>query len=448
MGIQRLLIGAFLLAALPAAAQRAVLPVAGLSRSGPVAPLVTLPGAPALAAPALSAPSLLPSLMPSAPAIAPVPVVAPSVLKLPAVAAAVAQFQTINLSAAPAAEARGAADELMARALGAEAAEAPVLAGGGLSAADLPFPPAAPDAARTPVSGSRVHLLSKPLHATVELGPVARVLHYALETAFQFVKAGVVWHASGSVTAGLGVLAFEIVKLPPMITAQSLMDLGLRYWWRKLSTLRELAKTPGVSRIRVLTTGEAQFSGILARKQENTGLVFMDAKQPLPAEIKGFGAPIPVADLGERRVRLALEHDDRTELTFWEPSLGDLLSGKTMPAAIAESWRARLDADKKDKTPLQRVFDFSKEKELKVEAHLSDGDGGEVYLGTIAFGRSVKRLVGIGRWDRIMALFGAQPEARAIPISDTAVERGGMRGGGGFWRRGWLRLTGRLIVRP
>ncbi len=376
---------------------------------------------------------------------APVPA-APAPLTLQPIGPALTKFSALDLKSAPAADLRGGAEELWRAAIGEEAAKAPALAGGALSAAEIPLPLPRSTRKVFPLY-PRVHLLSKPLHETVELGRVARVLHYVVEAALQFVKAGIAWQATGSPAAGLAVLAIDLIKMPPMITAQSLADLGLRYWWRKLSTLRRLADTPGVTRIRVLTTGEAQFSGILAVRQENTGLVFMDAKGSLPAEVEGFGSPIAVADLADRRVRLVLVHDGVSELLFWTPTLAELLSGTPMPPSVAASWRARLDADKKDKTPLQRIFDFKKEKDLRVEAHLSDGEGGETALGTVAFGRSVKKLVGLSRLDRVRALFGRAPSPRAIPLSDTIVERGGEKTVKGAARRAWRRVTGALIVR-
>jgi hypothetical protein len=440
MRVSRLIVGFLLLLAPAAGAQVSFAPIESFGRTITAAPALSLAAPPLLMPGALAAPALA---APSAPAVqAPVP------LKLEAVHAAVAQFAAIDLKSAPAADIRGGADALMARALGAEASEAPALALGSLSAAEISLPPSARDAARASAPGPRVYLLSKPLHETVELGPVARVLHYVLEFGLQVAKAALAWHATGSPAAGAGMLAFDLIKMPPMITAQSLTDLGLRYWWRKLATLRRLAGTPGVTRIRVLTTGEAEFSGILARRKENTGLVFMNAEGALPEAIEGFGAPIPVADLAGRRVRLVLVHEGVMDLVQWTPTLAELLSGTPIPAEIAAAWRARLDADKKDKTPLQRVFDFKKEKELRVEAHLSDGAGGESPLGAIAFGRSVKRLVGLGRLDRIGALFGRAPGARSIPLSDTTVVRGGAKAPGGFARRAWRRLTGALIVRP
>ena len=270
------------------------------------------------AQPMLSPSALSAPFAPSAPLLA---APAPVPVKLAAVNAAVAQFAAIDLKSAPAADMRGGADVLMARVLGEEVPEAPALALGSLSAAEIGLPPSAHEPARAPANAPRVHLLSKPLHETVELGPVARVLHYILETGFQFAKAAIAWHATGSPAAGLGILAIDLIKMPPMITAQSLADLSVRYWWRKLATLKRLADTPGVTRIRVLTTGEAEFSGILARRKDNTGLVFVDSIGSLPATLPGFGTPIAVADLAGRQVRLVMIHEGIAGEIAWRPTL-------------------------------------------------------------------------------------------------------------------------------
>jgi len=428
-------------------------PMAGLSAPTLIMPSASL--APALVAPALASPSPL-AAAPFAVIAAPASVRAEPVTARPQAAAplklaagrdAIAEFSKIDLKSAPAAEVRDGADALMARALGAGFAETPALTVGALSAPEIALRPFEARPAREPASGPKVHLLSKPLHATVELGPVARFVYYALEAVFALVKAAVTWHATGSPAAAVAMLVFDAVKAPGSLTAESLADLNLRYWWRKLSTLKRLADTPGVTRIRVLTTGQARFSGMLARSKENTGLVFMDSTVPLPATVAEFGAPIPVSDLAGRSVRLVMKYDGVADAAVWTPALDELLSGKPVPADIAAAWRARLEAENKGRSALRRLFDFRKDKELVVEGYLSDGAGGESALGTIAFGRSVKGLVGLGRLDRIGALFGRASSPRAIPLSDTVVERDGERTVKGRLRRLWRRLTGALIVR-
>lgn len=452
MAALRLIVGFWLIAAPSARAQRVIAPIQGLGKTIAVAPtpLIAPSILPALsiAAPALS---LAPSLSaPAAVSIAPVPAMAAAAaiqpLKLAAGTAAIAEFQKLNLKSAPAADLKGGADALMLRALGGEALKEKGATLSAPSAAAVPLAAFVPGPAREPANGPGVHLLSKPLHATVELGKMARFVYYALEAISTIVKAALTWHATGSPAAAIAMVAFDALKAPGWLASESLADLSLRYWWKKRSTLVRLADTPGVTRIRVLTTGQAEFSGMLARRKDNTGLVFVDSDRALPAEIEGFGAPIAVAGLDGRRVRLTLIHHGAAAPVAWTPTLAELLSGAPVPEQTAAAWRDSLDSGKTGK--LARLFDFKKDKSLRVEAALEDGKGGLSPLGTIVFGGAVKGLVGLGRWDRAAALFGRKPPARAIPISDTIIERGGERRVEGALRRAWRKLTGALIVRP
>lgn len=370
--------------------------------------------APALVAPALPALVLLPAALPTPvlPKTAAVAVAAPAAKPLPAFlasgGAAVADF------AKGPAPTREAGDALWQSVMGerrsaASAVVAPDL-GTSVPRPGLTHPT---QAART----RTLHLLAKPLRETVELGLVARVLHYALETGFQFVKAGLVWQATGSLSAGLAVLALELVKLPPMITAQSLADLQARYWWRRRAVMKDLAAQPGVEGVKVLTAAHVEFSGILARRKENTGLIFVESEGDLGAEVGRFGAPITVQDAETARVRLTMVQNDRSARIPWLPTLAELLAERPLPDDVAQSWRSTLAEHKADKGWFARVFDFSKEKDLRVEAALVSPDGTEQALGTLALGRSARRLMGDSALDRALGWLGFTPHGRAIPLA-------------------------------
>ncbi|TBR24627.1 hypothetical protein EPO15_03760 [bacterium] len=364
-----------------------------------------------LPAPTLSA-ALLPTLTLPSPASGRGIVAAPAPKPLPAFlasgAAAVADF-----SKGPA-PTREAGEALWQSVMGERRAAA--------AAVVEPTPSAPAPAARLapPASAPKtrtLHLLAKPLRETVELGPVARVLHYALETGFQFVKAALVWQATGSVTAGLAVLALELVKLPPMITAQSLADLQARYWWRRRSVLKELAAEPGVHAVKVLTAAHVEFSGILARRKENTGLIFVESEGGLGAEVGRFGEPLAVQDAERARVRLTMVQKDRSARSVWMPTLAELLAEKPLPDDVAAEWRAVLAGQKADAGRLRSFFDVAKEKDLRVEASLIGADGEERPLGTLAMGRSARRLMGASALDRALGWLGVSPHGRAIPLA-------------------------------
>jgi hypothetical protein len=129
----------------------------------------------------------------------------------------------------------------------------------------------------------------------------------------------------------------------------------------------------------------------------------------------------------------------------WTPTLKDLLEGRPIPPEVAAAWRA---AAKVAKPALKKMIDVSKGK-FRIEATLVGPDGRERAIGAISEGPAARKLVGLGLLDRARAILGRERPSRAIPISDSAVERSGDArepGVMGALRRAWRRLTGRLIV--
>jgi hypothetical protein len=181
--------------------------------------------------------------------------------------------------------------------------------------------------------------------------------------------------------------------------------------------MKELAAQPGVKGLKVLTTGHTEFSGILARRKENTGLIFVESEGGLEGEVGRFGAPLEVKNAETARVRLVMVQKDRSARVPWTPTLAELLAESRLPDDVAASWRGTLAEQKADKGWLQRLFDFSKEKDLRIEATLVGADGSEQALGTLAMGRSARRLMGASTLDRALDWLGFPPGGRAIPLA-------------------------------
>jgi hypothetical protein len=452
MKSRRGLRAALLLTAVCARAQLELRAVPALSAPAAAAPAasaaalsVFAPGAVALAAPATPAlsaasPSALsaPAAEPSAFSAAAAPAAEPAA-RTDAMRAAVADFSRLNLGSVGADGTRAAGDALMARALG-EAGER--------AAAAVPGAPSAPASGLSP-SGRRLYLLSKPLRETVQLGPVARVAHWTGAAAWELFKAWAGWHATGHVMGGIAVLVVELPVSPAMLTGRSLLDLGARYWHRKLAVLRALARAPGVERVRVLTAGQAEFSGPLAVAKRNTGLIFVDASRAPPAG--DFGAALEIADASRQTVRLTLERPDSAASVVWTPTLADLLERRPLPAEIAAAWRRALKASAPGPAPGPRLLEAAHSRDLRISAALVGGPSGDVALGALVAGPAVKTFIGLGRLDRLRARLGWSVAPRSLPLSDTTVLRAGepVELGGASWPvRLWRRLTGRLIVVP
>jgi hypothetical protein len=310
-------------------------------------------------------------------------------------------------------------------------------------------------------------LLSKPLEVSAKLGPVAQIGHYAFEIGFHAVKSYLLWRAGVHVAAVAAEFAWSAAKGPAMISIQSMGDLQARYWWTKLKTLKALARIPNVERIAVLTGTETHFKKVVASRQDNRGLIFLETSEPLDAmATRGHGTPLLIRDPRAARIKLSLEVAGQEHPSSWTPSLQDLLDRKNIPPAVAKAWRERLDEAKKDMTPWRRFFDLDFERNLKVHAVLIDPSGKEMPLGALSQGQSTKHLLGITRTDqavrwvktalgispaRISTLFTEitpYPE-RSIPLGDTTVEHErapfSLRE---LPSRLWRRLLGRLIREP
>ena len=437
---------ALLLAALSARAQVEIRPALAL----PAAPVVFALPPSAVLAPALTAAPLSVSFAAAVPAAAAAPAapLPPAEARAATMSGALAEFARTDLKTASPGEASGAGEALMLRALGGVSPEYSAVSAGLVESAAPPLAASEPSGRR---AQSKVYLLSQPLRETVRLDAASIVLHVVLSAAWEVVKdlglyAGV-HRVTGSVAAAAAVVVVEVAMASGMFTARTLADLGQRYWRRKLAVLKDLALTPGVSRVRVLTTGPVTYAGPLARSKDNTGRIFIEAEGELPQALGRFGAPIPLGDVEASRVRLVFVEGGGREpsAAAWTPTLKEILDGRTIPPQIAAAWRA---AAKGSKSALKKALGAAQGKS-RIEATLIGADGGERPLGSIVEGPAARKLAGLGHVDKLRAIFGLALPSRAIPISDSAVERPGAArepGLAGRLRRAWRRLTGALIV--
>lgn len=425
--------------ALPAGASM----LAGLA-IGPGPLLAPAAFAPPAAAAVLAAPAATPAPIPAVAAEAvpaPLETAAPETAHARAetIRGAVAEFDRLDFQALDAVGARTAGDDLMRRALGG-AAEDPTV---------FSEEQGAPTRGGLAPAGRGLYLLSKPLRETVQLGPVARVAHVGASIGWEIFKAWVGWHATGHVMGAVAVLVVELPFSPALMSGRTLLDLGLRYWRRQLAVLKELARVPGVERIRVLTAGHVEFSGPIARRKENTGLIFVDATQAPPDG--RFGAAIPIADASRQQVRLTFTANGETAAAVWTPTLADLLDRRPLPPVIAAAWRSALKDVSRARAPARRLLETALGGSLRIEALLVGDASGDRDLGAIVEGAAVKTFIGLGRLDRLRALLRRKLKARSIPLTDSAIvpaDAPREPGPRAWLMRAWRRLTGRLLVAP
>ncbi len=305
--------------------------------------------------------------------------------------------------------------------------------------------PAAAPASAPEDGATRLYLMSQPLHSTAQLGPVARAAHAAGSIAWEALKAWGGWHATGTPMGAAAVMLVELPVSPAMLTGRTLLDLNARYWLKRRAAVGALARSPGVARVRVLTAGHTEFWGPMAVRKENSGLLFVESSRP---PLSGpFGEPIPIADPARQRVRLTLSGSQGSSPTVWTTTLDRLLDRAPIPPEISAAWRESVRELGRGRAAAARLLDAAKAPSLRIEAALVGGASGDANLGAIAEGPAARALIGLGRLDRVRAFLGLSRRSRAIPVSDTRVERPGAARGP-FWARAWERLTGRLISPP
>lgn len=267
------------------------------------------------------------------------------------------------------------------------------------------------------------YILGRPLRVGVKLGFAAKFLHYFGETAFHFINAGLIYYATDNPVPALTVLAVGLPRVPAMIAAQSMADLGIRFLWHKHRALRRLAKIPGVRKIQMLTSSSTRFEGVLARSRDYRGIVFIETSKPLEDNDDN---PVLLEAPEEMRLRLTLEIDGQPSAVSWIPTVQELLEKKPIPVEIADSWRAEISEFQKGQGWFQRLFGTAELKKLKVHATLIGQGGSEKPIGAIAEGGAAKGLVGLTLRQRaadwLRRFFLRRPRAeRPIPVAEKRV---------------------------
>lgn len=296
----------------------------------------------------------------------------------------------------------------------------------GFSAAEAAGAPALAAAERAPAVSlqKKIYLLSKPAHTSVSLGWLAMSLHYAFEVLFQVFKAGALFYATGHLWPAAMLFVWELPRVPISIAAQSMADLKIRFLWRRVNDLKDLAKIPGVERIKVLTTNNTRFSGPLAVEQTSRGFVFLESARPPEAVPAAFGGAVLIEDPVRADLRFELVMGKTRSRARWSPNLAATLagSGAAIPEGVLRRWRRDFARYRRSLPALKAG---SALKDVKVEVSLKDAAGNLTPFGSIGEGPGANKLLGLTwgaralRWTRIHIFRGS----RGVSLGNTEVAK-------------------------
>jgi hypothetical protein len=285
-------------------------------------------------------------------------------------------------------------------------------------------PAAAPVAEAQP---RYLYLMSKPLPLDVQLGKIAKALHYIYWGVEIAAKTGGFYAATESVAPTVGFFAFTLGHSVPYLTAHSMIDIKLRQWLRSSWMARKLRDIPGVQRAIILSSGVLGFSGLMVTERKSLNYVFVETTEPLRSEggwTEVFGQPIDLRDSARARISFRLSIDGQVNPFTWEAPLVEILDKKPMPVEVAELWRAHVkEWDKESKLISKKDHFLGKHnRAVRVDATLTLPEGQAVPLDAVISGSQVRRLLGLKWYQRAQDAFAEfigrrKLVERAMPLS-------------------------------
>lgn len=294
----------------------------------------------------------------------------------------------------------------------------------------------------------RVFLLAKPSVQTMERGVAWTAVPLTMDLAYGSGATFVYYQATGE---PFSTAAMALYQLGTGATGvKGMVDWGTSKWFdlNRRKELEEIAKTPGVQKIRALTATHTERMGFMSSRLESSTFYFVEvAGDEVPKEFKG-AQWLPVDDLAGTKLRLNLKLEGHYKVAPAEISLQQLFDGHPLDAETERIWKAAIGEWTHKQPLMDRYVTHKSINGMRIEASLVRGE--EVLdLGNWATGRGVLSQIG-DTWFQNLKRFLAvnvrgktEDEARKlIRARETEVLA---KGSCSSWYR---RLRGREVLAP
>jgi hypothetical protein len=148
-----------------------------------------------------------------------------------------------------------------------------------------------------------------------------RALHFAWLASVGLSRGVALYLVTGDPITVVPYTVFELAKRVPYGPINSSIHLKLKQSRKTKRFLDELARTSGISSIRVLITSSLDYSGILAVRQRNRGFVFVEAEEGFDQH----SSSIKIARPDDTHVTLRFSALGRGNPVEWRVSLSEVL---------------------------------------------------------------------------------------------------------------------------
>jgi hypothetical protein len=247
-----------------------------------------------------------------------------------------------------------------------------------------------------------LYLLSEPAQVKVELGPIAKGVHYGVWVGGALLNGAAMYALTNNLFLAVPYGAAQLVSNIPYPMATSAVHLSFLQRGKTQGLLKRLADVPGVAAVKVLLTGSIEFSRLLAVRELKQGFVFVEADERLEAHFPSVKIADPDTTWLELKFSIA-GIPNETELRL---PVSAVLAGERLPEEVAAAWRQQIRLFREFRPWHLRGFMGSFEKSCLIEASLVNASGSQP-LGVLAQGAAVKKLLG---------LTGLRRRAGAIPV--------------------------------
>lgn len=248
----------------------------------------------------------------------------------------------------------------------------------------------------TPLFGAyanEVYLLSKPITRMDKVTNQWLMGNFAIDMAFRASSIGMAYYTTGSKTIAAGVAIDGLISQIPATALNPRFRLQIWSGFKTRKNIKEIADLPGVTNVRLLTSGQMDNHDYFHATLYSRSMVFVETNGAPPSKIEG-SEWIHLKDLTTAKLNLTLTIGSEQIGPPVEIPIDKLFQGTTIDAVQRYEWVTKIKTWEEQFSFLQRFNPFTSFNEaMSINAKLQINDQ-TFDIGEIANGKSVHKLLG------------------------------------------------------
>jgi hypothetical protein len=240
---------------------------------------------------------------------------------------------------------------------------------------------------------TEVYLLSKPITRVDKVTNQWLMGNFAIDMAFRASSIGMAYYTTGSKTVAAGVAIDGLLSQIPATALNPRFRLQVWSGIKTRKNIKEIADLPGVTNIRLLTSGQMDNHDYFHATLYSRSMVFVETDGAPPPKIEA-SEWIHLKDLANAKLNLNLTIGNEPIGSPVEISIDQLFKGTTIDSELRNEWVDKIKTWEEQFSFLQRFNPFTSFNEaMSINAKLQI-NGQTFDIGEIANGKSVHKMLG------------------------------------------------------